>query len=116
MVLCVMEISGNQFQQVLRRGDILLHIFTKYAPAFCDPNRGVDDSLGCKSMSVASLDAENITRQVKGSNLTRAIREKIKRGTRTPFDLVLIIRRVNFSENFRFLLGLKLAPQGFLSD
>src|ERR1700746_4080855 len=116
MVLCVMEISGNQFQQVLRRGDILLHIFTKYAPAFCDPNRGVADSLGCKSMSVASLDAENITRQVKGSNLTTAIGEKIKRANRTQFDLVYIIRGFSFSEKFCISLVLKLTPKGLHSE
>ena len=66
--------------------------------------------------AIASLDAENITRQVKGSNLTTAIGEKIKRADRTQFDLVYMIRGFSFSENFCISLVLKLAPQGVLSD
>ena len=49
--------------------------------------------------AIASLDAENITRQVKGSNLTTAISEKLKRPDRTLCYLVYIIRRFSFSEN-----------------
>jgi len=34
----------------------------KKAPAFCDPDRRIDDCLGRKSMSFAILDRQNIAR------------------------------------------------------
>jgi hypothetical protein len=67
-------------------------------------------------MSVASLDAEDVTGQVKSCNLTTTIGEKLKGADRTRHDLVYIIRRFGFAENFCTPLVLKLAPKGFLSD
>jgi hypothetical protein len=111
----VMEISGDQFQYFPCRGNILLTV-AEYARAPCDPNRRIDDGFGCVSMSIASLDTENVAGQVKGPNLTTAIGKKLKRADRARCDLVDIVRRFIFSENFSTPAVFEIAPKAFLSD
>jgi hypothetical protein len=85
----------------------------------CDSVAGAPRSTrfhgGCASISIVSLDTENITGQVEGSNLTAAVGEKLKRTDRTRNDLIDRFRRLGFSENFSPSALVKVGPKAFLA-
>ena len=63
MVFNVLKVFGDQVADVVRAGNVTFGETRKKAPALCDPERGIDDCFGPKSMNFTVLDTEDITRR-----------------------------------------------------
>jgi hypothetical protein len=61
VVFNVFKGSSDEVSNVLCGRDVTLREPRKKAPALCDPDGGIDDCLGCKSMNFAILNPEDIT-------------------------------------------------------
>jgi hypothetical protein len=80
------QISGEQFQHLIPES-ARLGKFGEYSLAFCNPNLRIEDCFGRGSVSVATLDPENVTRQMESPDLTATIEEKLKSPNGTRLDL-----------------------------
>jgi hypothetical protein len=102
-----LKISGHQLQDILARKGVPLRKFAKHSLTSGDPNAGIDDCFGRESISLAALDAENVTGQVEGSDLPTTIREKLEGPNGTRLDLVDVVRGLGFAED----LGAPAIPE-----
>src|SRR6516164_7260026 len=84
--------------------------------ALCDPDRRIDDCLGRKSMNFTVLDTEDITRQVKRTDLPSTIGKAFVSPNCALSYLVNVVRRLRFSKNFRAATMFKLGPKRMLNS
>ena len=115
MVFNVLKSSGDQMPDIVRGWDVIVGDLGKKPPALRDPERGIDDCFGRKSMNFAILDAEDVAPQKERTDLPTTIRQELVCLNCALLYLIHVIRRFCFSKNFRTSRIPMLAPQSILA-
>jgi hypothetical protein len=83
------------------------------ASALCEQDLSIDDCIGCKSMGLTVLDAENISWQMECDDLSTTIRQELVCANRALSYLVYVLGWFCFSKNSR--TSFKLPTSGILA-
>ena len=100
MVFNVLKSSGHQLPDIVRGWNVIVGDLGKKPPALRDPERGIDDCFGRKSMNFAILDAEDVAPQKECTDLPTTIRQELACPNRALSYPVYVFRSFSFSKNF----------------
>jgi hypothetical protein len=114
VVFDVFKRPGDQLPDAVRGGSVTVGKSTKDTLALCNPNRGIDDCFGRKSMNFSVLDAKDVTRQMKRTDLPTTVGKELVCPSCALTYLVDVVRGFCFSKDFRALAIFKFAPASFL--
>ena len=99
MVFNVLKSSGHQLPDIVRGWNVIVGDLGKKPPALRDPERGIDDCFGCKSMNGTVLQPKDVAHQMESANLATAVGEQLVAPHRAFDHLVHVFRGLRLAED-----------------